>query len=166
MAFWSSPNSEPKRAYRWTMHFGGLPQWVLKKVSKPSFAVTETAHPYLNHKFYYPGRVEWNTVTCTLADPVQPDSARTIMNIIKASGYQHPETPHATVTMSKKNAVGQIGGSISIEQLGPDGETIEKWELINPCIKDAKFGELDYESDDMVDVELEIRYDYAKITKS
>ena len=34
--------------------------------------------------------------------------------------------------------------------------------MINAWIKDVKFGELDYTSDEMVDVELELRYDYAQ----
>ena len=46
-----------------------------------------------------------------------------------------------------------------------DGKEIEEWELVNAWIKDVKLGELDYESDDMVDVEIEIRYDYAQMNK-
>jgi len=158
--FWSDINTEPKRAYRWILYLGGIPQWMCKKVAKPSFAVSESDHTYLNHKFYYPGRVEWNTVAVTLADPVAPDAAETMMAIIDASGYKLPLNKDQTVTMSKKNAVEALG-RVAIEQIGPDGETIEEWELVNAWIKDVKFGELDYESDDMVDVELELRYDYA-----
>ena len=165
MSFWSSPNSEPKRAYRWVAEFHGIHQWLLKKVSKPSFAVTETAHTYLNHKFYYPGRVEWNTINITLADPVHPDASKTIMDIITHAGYHAPTDAADTQTMSKKMSVANFGNPFRIVQLGPDNEEIEVWELYNPWIKDVKFGELDYESDDMVDVELEIRYDYASITK-
>ena len=163
--FWSSPNSEPKRAYRWTMEFNGIPQWLLKKVTKPSFAVTETAHTYLNHKFFYPGRVEWNTINITLADPVTPDASKTIMDIIGHAGYHAPTDSTDTQTMSKSKAVANFGNPLTINQLGPDNQVVERWELYNPWIKDVKFGELDYESDDMIDIELEIRYDYAKITK-
>ncbi len=171
--FWSEISTEPKRAYRWLLYIGGIPQWVCKKVSKPSFTVTETTHTYLNHKFYYPGRVEWNTCTVTLADPVNPDSARTMMDIILASGYNLPSSAEAAKasTMSKQEAVTALG-AVKIEQLGPgsvgdDGNeaaVIESWTLKNAWVKDVKFGELDYESDDMVDVELELRYDYATLT--
>jgi hypothetical protein len=50
--------------------------------------------------------------------------------------------------------------------LGSSGEVIEEWELINAWVKDVKLGELDYESDDMVDVELELRYDFANLKKA
>jgi len=163
MGFWSDVNTEPKRAYRWILLLGGIPQWMIKKVGKPAMTISETEHTYLNHKFWYPGRVEWNTVAVTLADPVEPDAAATMMKIISESGYTLPTSPEAAVssTMSKKNACGALG-SVKIQQIGPDGETIEEWELINAWIKDVKFGELDYTSDEMVDVELELRYDYAQ----
>lgn len=166
-SFWSDSKVEPKRAYRWILLLGGIPQWMCKKVSKPSFAVSETEHTYLNHKFYYPGRVEWNTVTVTLADPVAPDAAKTMVDIIKNAGYSLPldQGKAEASTISKKNAVEALG-TVRIHQLGADGEVIEEWELVNAWVKDVKLGELDYESDDMVDVELELRYDYAMLNKS
>ena len=63
--FWSDPLApEPKRAYRWLMYLGNslVPQWVVKSVSKPSFTVSETEHKFLNHTFWYPGKVAWNAV--------------------------------------------------------------------------------------------------------
>lgn len=171
-SFWSDSGVEPKRAYRWILLLGGVPHWMCKKVSKPSFAVSETEHTYLNHKFYYPGRVEWNTVTVTLADPVAPDAAKTMVDVIRASGYSIPDgqTAAEASTISKAKAVTALG-SVKIQQLGAGadslaGNVIEEWELVNAWVKDVKFGELDYESDDMVDVELELRYDYAVLKKS
>ena len=166
--FWSDVNTEPKRAYRWILYLGGIPQWMCKKVAKPSFTVSETDHTYLNHKFYYPGRVEWNTVSITLADPVAPDAAETMMKIIGASGYHLPnnQVDAEKSTMSKQEAVGALG-RVTIQQIGAGTTTgdsapvIEEWMLVNAWVKDVKFGELDYESDDMVDVEIELRYDYA-----
>ena len=72
--FWGNPSVEPKRAYRWLLSIPGLDgaEWIVKKINKPSFSVTETEHNFINHKFYYPGRVEWNTVSLTIVDPVTP----------------------------------------------------------------------------------------------
>ena len=67
--------------------------------------------------------------------------------------------------MSKSEAVGAMGGVV-ISQLDAQGTAAESWELVNPWIKDVKFGELDYESDDMVDIEVELRYDYAILNGS
>jgi hypothetical protein len=160
--FWSDPSLQPKRAYRWVVYLNGIESYTAKKVSKPSFTITESAHTYLNHKFYYPGRIEWNTVNLTLVDPLQPDAAMQIMAIINAAGYEVPENPTSLQTMSKASAIAALGNPMKIVQVDASGTSLETWELVNPWIKDAKFGELDYESDDMVEIELEIRYDYAK----
>ena len=164
--FWSSAGEgvkDPKRGYRWLLFAGksGIPSYILKKVSKPSFTVSETSHKYLNHTFWYPGRVEWNTVALTLADPVSPDAAAIVVQAIKNSGYS-PATSFSEEprTMSKAKSVGALG-NIEIRQIDAEGRKIESWILHNAWIKDVKLGELDYESDDLVNVEVELRYDYA-----
>jgi len=159
--FWADPNVEPKRAYRWLLNVGGIPQWMCSKVTKPSFTVSESEVVYINHKFWYPGRVEWGEVSLTLADPVEPDASATMMQILSDSGYHLPEDPNDVHTLSKINSI-QALGAVVISQLGPDGTVIEKWELVNAWVKDVKFGDLDYTSDDLVNVELTLRYDYAK----
>ena len=162
--FWSDPSAEPKRAYRWTVKLGDAAEFIAKKVSKPSFTVTETAHTYLNHKFYYPGRVEWNTVTMTLVDSVSPNGAQQVLAMIKDSGYMIPDNPDSALsTMSKQRSVQDGLREVYIHQLHPDGSVMETWVLNNAWIKDVKFGELDYESDDMVEIELELRYDFATL---
>ena len=55
--FWTDKNTEPKRVYRWIMNIGGIPQWIVKTSGKPKFEVSETEHKYINHTFYYPGKV-------------------------------------------------------------------------------------------------------------
>ena len=178
MAFWSNSEigvPEPKRSYRWLLYLGGIPQWVCKKVTKPSFTITEATHTYINHNFYYPGKVEWNTVSVTLVDPASPDAVQTMYNVLKNSGYSPPEDQFDTRTLSKQAAVAALG-QVRIVQLGDqfvgtgdDGtvaggqEIVEEWVLYNSWVKDAKFGDLDYTSDDLVEITLELRYDYAKL---
>jgi len=170
-AFWSAAElGDPKRAYRWLITIAGFgadtATWHAKKVSKPSFTITETAHTFLNHKFYYPGRVEWNTVTVTLVDPVNPDAAANTNAIIAASGYKVPGDKNTVQTMGKAKAVRALG-SVQIAQIDVDGTKLETWVLKNAWIKDVKFGDLDYEADDLTMIDLEIRYDWAEcITKN
>ncbi len=183
MAFWSQVGgdriTEPKRKYRWLAYIGGLQPWVCKKVTKPEFEVTETPHQYLNHEFYYPGRVKWSSVTVTLVDPQEPDLAQIFWNKLVDSGYHPPENPGDTTTISKSGAVSQVG-KVRIVQLGAADEKpgagggqaaaamnkdtiVEEWQLYNAWVKKVTFGELDYSSDDMVEVSVELRYDYAKL---
>jgi hypothetical protein len=165
MAFWSTPKNgeEPKRGFRFQLLNGNIPAYTIKKVSKPSFTVNESTHKYLNHTFYYPGSVEWETVSFTLVDPVNPDAAATLANIIREGGYAPMTGPGNTLeTTSKSKAMAALG-EIKIQQLNAAGEKIETWTLKNAWIKNVNFGELDYESEDLTEVQVEIRYDYASL---
>lgn len=167
MAFWSNASpgvKDPKRQFRWVAYINSIPTYVLKKVTKPSFNVTESAHKFLNHTYYYPGRVEWQEVSMTLADPVDPDMASTVVAIVNAAGYQPAQTELDLGTMSKSRAVNALGNELLIAQLDSEGRSVEEWRLTNPWVKDVKFGDLDYEGDDLTDIELTIRYDWASIT--
>jgi len=166
MAFWTDPTTEPKRAYRWFMLIGGIPQWLLKKTGKPAWTVSKTTHKYINHSFHYPGKVEWQPLSVTLADPVAPDASATMQAILFESGYHAPEDANDISTISKSKAISALG-RVVIAQIGADaGDVVEEWELVNAWISDAKFGELDYDSDEMTNVEIELTYDYAKLITS
>lgn len=176
--FWSDASIEPKRKFRWLLSFRGVPQWIMKKVGKPNFSLGEAEHNFLNYKFYYPGRVEWSEISMTLVDPVNPDASKTMLALLKQSGYVPPHNfgnadtiPEApgfeagrAYTMSKAGAVRALGGSIYIQQIDATGLVHEEWKLYNPFIKSVSFDELDYESDDLLNVELTLRYDWADLS--
>lgn len=169
--FWSDGEAQdPKRAFRFQVNVSpdankvALPAYTVKKVTKPAFTIQESTHQYLNHTYYYPGRTEWSTVTLTLVDPVNPDAAQALVEIIKAAGYSPAANANDQATMSKAKATKALG-KFEIEQIDAEGEAVETWCLHNAWIKDAKFGDLAYDSDDLTEVELEIRYDYASFKK-
>jgi hypothetical protein len=176
MAFWSDAGNgvpAPKRNYRWLLYLGGIPQWICKKVTKPTFSLSEAEHTYLNHKFYYPGRVEWGTVDVTLVDPVSPDASQTMYDIFRNAGYTPPTDQFDTMTVSKSAAVNALG-TVRIQQLGTNvagpslaggvrTAPVEEWILYNSWVKEVKFGDLDYTSDDLTEITLTLRYDFAKL---
>jgi len=161
MAFWhDATGKDPKRQYRWVLYNNHIPLYTLKKATKPSFTVSDTSHKFLNHTYYYPGRVEWEKINITLADPVMPDAAATVTNIIANSGYSPAVTSLDLQTMSKERSVAALG-QVQIEQIDSDGNAVETWTLWNAFITSVKYGDLDYEGDEMTNLELELRYDYA-----
>ena len=166
MAFWTevtADTKDPKRQFRFTLQitgFGAGLIWFVKKINKPSFTISETPHKYLNHTFYYPGKLEWNTVTATLVDPVDPDVAATLSDLVQLSGYKPPGTPNETSTMSKGKSVGALQ-DVVITQIDGNGAFVERWTLRTAFIKDLKYGDLDYDGDDMTMVDVEFRYDFA-----
>ena len=168
MTFWSAQydaqSKDPKRGFRFKITFqgmnGGDIVWFAKKITKPSYTLTESKHSYLNHNFYFPGRVEWDSISMTLVDPVSPGAVAQTNAIMVASGYQVPGSPADLASMSKGKATAAIGYLV-IEQIDSNNQVIEMWTVKNPFIKSVKFGELAYDNDDLSEIELEIRYDWA-----
>ena len=90
--FWTAaPGRDPKRGFRFRVEFGvSGPLWYAKKADKPTVTFTESSHNYLNHTYYWPARTEWNEVTVTFVDPVQPDLAGDLVQSLVNAGYQIP----------------------------------------------------------------------------
>ena len=64
--------------------------------------------------------------------------------------------------ISKGGSVGALGQT-TITQLNGDGEAIETWTLWNAFITEVKFGDLEYGSDDLLQLDLTLKYDWARV---
>jgi hypothetical protein len=152
---------------------------VITKVSQPSFEVSEKEHQFINHKFYYPGRVTWADVKFSLVDPVNPDATEQLQEFLHRSGYIFPNkdnTNNMTDTISKDRAIQQtpnvkiqlLGTGRGNPESGNDASTarpIGHWVLKNPWIKGINYSELSYESEELVNAEVTLRYDWAEYKK-
>jgi hypothetical protein len=157
--FWANITSEPKRKYRFILELAGIDSWVITKVDRPSFQISETEHTFYNHKFYYPGKVEWQTVSFSLVDPISPDATSYIMGILGACGYQVP-SPFQYSSISKEAAVNVLG-EVKIKAKDAEGSNVEIWTLKNAWVRDVAMQDFDYTSDDMLQMDITLRYDYA-----
>lgn len=199
MAFWDDSQIEPKRKFKFLMSIDGggtrdsvdlkIPEYVVKKATKPSFSVTEAKHQFLGHSFFFPGKLEWKEVDVTVVDAggyreqdvslaagtefdtlLQQDTTKTIMQLLNEMGYQHPTQTASAVTsggqpktFSKWGGTNSLG-TVTFKALDSNGEIVESWVLKNAWIKDVNFGDGDYSSDDVVDITLKLRYDWAEYT--
>lgn len=170
MSFWNQASVEPKRQFRWLLYVAGMPQWIVKDVKKPSFSMNPTAHDFINYKFKYPGRIEWQDINFTVVDPVQPDSVASLVKILENAGYVYPDdyTSQANEpkTISKKAMVDSLGGQIQLVQFGAntgaqEQNILEKWSINNPIITNVDFGTLNYSTDELVNIGITIAYDWA-----
>jgi len=183
MAFWTDASQfvrDPKRNFRFLLTVPAINHsWAVKKVDKPKFTIGESKHVFLNHTFYYPTKVDWETITVSLVDPIDPyDTTLGVVQWLSTAGYRIPSqgtnnVPY-TVTKSKAvfnntehkyrkpgNHVVPGHGNFIIKQIDGEGNSVDEWTLYNAWIKDAKFGENSYDSEDMLTVDLTIRYDFA-----
>ena len=89
----------------------------------------------------------------------------TISRILEQSGYVIPGNAveqASLATISKGGAVGALG-QVTVTQLDASGAPIETWTLWNAFITDAKFGDLEYGADDLIQLDLTLKYDWAKV---
>lgn len=174
--FWNEMSLEPYRGFRWLLEMKSIGQRIYAmKVDKPAFKVGEYSHKILNHQFNYPGRVVWDPIAATVVD-VPNGPATTLFSSIQKGGYAYPTVGAAaegTDGLTKTafgNAVGNTG-TIEIVQLKANqaaGGNLathmngQRWKLNNCFLTDIKFGSLDYSSEDAVQIQFTIRYDWAE----
>lgn len=167
--FWAQKDSQPKRQHRFMMSLGttNIPQWVVSQVSRPSMEINTVEHQYMNHTFKFPGRAKWNNVSVTLRDPLQPDASNLIMDLLEKAGYRppslSPDSVESRKTFSKKK-FGDAIGNIKIHAMDANGNIKETWTLNNPMIVSVNWGEFNYGSEELVDLTMDIAYDYATIS--
>jgi hypothetical protein len=145
-----------------------LENYLIKKVKKPGFEISESEHKFLNHTFYYPGKVKWKEVQFEIVDVVNPSSTQKFLELLEKCGYKAPAGPvepgNANAqTISKLRSVEALGIPI-IRQLDADGRTVDEWRLKGAWVKDVDFGELNYDEEGLMSITVTLRYDFAFCT--
>ena len=143
---------EPKKAHQFIMSIGDIPAFLIKASGKPSIANGEITLDHINVQRYVKGKSVWNTITVTLYDAIVPSGAQAVMEWVR---------------LHHESATGRDGYSsfykkeVRLKQLSPLGEVIEEWILNGTYIVDANFGSLDWSTEDVVNIEMTLRYDWA-----
>lgn len=179
MPFWGADHSadptltDPKRKFRFLVLIDGMTAdggagntnivWYAKTATKPGFSIAAGEHSYLNHKFYYPGTVTWSDVTITFVDPQDPDVTAQAARLLDTAGYKVPSDTNQLSTLSKAGMASAVK-QVTIKQLNAAGNPIETWKLWNPIITDLKFGDLAYGDDNLVELSITFKYDWAELT--
>jgi len=178
MPFWTSALSEPRRSHRFLLYLPDLhsedgsqsyQQYLAKKAAKPSYQVTAAEHKFLGNTYYYPGVVTWQPVAVTIVNAINPDGNQILMDALTRSGYMPPPAQldvffgagTQASTVNKSAALAAIG-DVKIDELNGQGGHIGTWELKNSFITDAKFGDLDYDNDTILNIDITFRYDWAE----
>ena len=143
---------EPKKAHQFVMSIQGIPAYLIKASAKPSFSNGEVALDHINVQRYIKGRTVWNTIGITLYDAIVPSGAQAVMEWMR---------------LHHESATGRDGYSsfykkdIQLHQLSSLGEIIEEWTLKGTFISESSFGDLDWSTEDAVNITATLRYDWA-----
>ena len=168
MGFWTDRKEliDPKMRFRFRVSIGDSSSaqqngdsnfiwWYAKRVDKPKLSFTTVNEGELTINslvadtkvLTYP---KLTPITMTLVDPVKPNSTSKLLAFLRAAGYNEKNFDYGDFR--------QAIGNVRIEQLGPAGETLEQWSLVEPVITDIDFGGLDYSNDDLLEISLTIAY--------
>jgi hypothetical protein len=143
---------EPKKQHQFIMQVNDIPAYLIKASAKPSMTNGEVALDHINVQRYVKGKSVWNTIGITMYDAIVPSGAQAVMEWIR---------------LHHESATGRDGYSsyykkdIRLHQLSPLGEVIEEWILKGAFITESNFGALDWSSEDVVNIEVTLRYDWA-----
>ena len=143
---------EPKQQNRFILYVDGIPSYQIKGVGAVSLTQGTVQLNHINVARYVKGKTLWNTISMTLFDPITPSGAQAVMEWVRLH--------HESVT-------GRDGYSdfykkdITFNTLGPVGDKVEEWTLKGAFISAATFGDMDWATEDPVQIELTIKYDYA-----
>ena len=96
------------------------------------------------------------------------DGNKILYDALTRSGYLKPDVQEdvffnaaqAPGTVNKAGALDALGNVI-IEELSGQGGLVGTWTLNNAFIISATFGDLDYSAEDILNIDMEFRYDWA-----
>jgi hypothetical protein len=143
---------EPKVQNRFIMNIDGIPAYLIKKASSPSFTVTEIKLDHINIYRKLKGKVEWKDMALSLYDPITPSGAQAVMEWARLA--------HESVT-------GRDGYSdfykkdFTMQALGPVGDIISEWKIKGAFIKEADFGDFDWSEDQAINIDMTLGMDYC-----
>ena len=143
---------EPKMANRFILYADGLPAYVVKGVARPSLTQDAKVLNHINVQRYVKGRTVWGAISMTLFDPIVPSSAQSVMEWVRLH--------HESVT-GRDGYADFYKKDITINVLGPVGDKVEEWILKGCIITQATFGELSFDTDDPMQVEVTVQPDYC-----
>lgn len=146
---------EPLRKNRWLLRFPadlGIQEWWLESASRPNITQKETEIPFLNASTYVVGRYNWETIQVTLRDPIGPSASQAIMEWVRL---------HSESVTGRQGYAAGYKRDVELEMLDPTGVVVQKWILKNTMLTTANFGDLNYSTDDLANITITLRFDYA-----
>ena len=145
------PNKfEPKRKFRWVFAIEGIDSFLIKTTSRPSFTTTEQEIPYINSTRYIAGKTKFETLSVTLHDPIAPSGAQQVMEWVRT---------HFESVSGRAGYADFYKRDCQLKLTDPVGTVVELWDIKGAFITSAGYGDLDYGTEDPVEITLTLRFD-------
>ena len=143
---------EPKVKNRYVWYIDGVPSFLVKAASRPSVQFETITLDHINVKRYLKGKAAWQPIELTLYDPIVPSGAQSVIEWIRLS--------HESVT-GRDGYADFYKKDVTFNMLGPTGDIVEEWQLKGTYISQANWNTLEYQSNEVADITVQLTYDYA-----
>lgn len=125
-----------------------------KGTARPSVNNNEIRIPHINKVRYEKGLTEYDPLNLTFYDWVVPSTSQYLMEWL----MMHSETK-----VGRDGYPSFYRRQCTLEMLGPSNDVVERWEYYNCFITSAQFGDVTWESDQAVEINVTIRYDDVEL---
>jgi hypothetical protein len=129
---------EPKQTNRFILYMDGVPSYLVKGVGAVSLTQTAVALNHINVQRYVKGKTKWNTIQFTMYESITPSGAQAVMEWVRL-GHESVTGRDGYSDFYKKDVV--------IDVLGPVGDIVSEWVIKGAFIKNANFGDLNFDND-------------------
>lgn len=143
---------EPKVANRFIMYIDGIPSYMVKSVSSPSFTDGVIKLDHINTYRKIRGKREWQNMTLSLYDPITPSGAQAVMEWARL-GYESVTGRAGYSDFYKKD--------VTLNVLGPVGDIVGEWIIKGSFVVSSNFGQYNWSTEDAINVELQLAMDYC-----
>lgn len=151
-----------KRKFRFTLELqdicGSLsvPRHFVRTAARPSVEIDETELNFLNAVTWLPGKARWQTMTVTYLDVATADMAPLYSWLASVYDFTDP------INMYMGSQRQDYTATAILKLWDGCGQLLEKWTMLDVWPKAINFGELDYNSSDLLEIELTMRYSQVK----
>jgi len=160
--------TQAQQSFRFYLKINDFPVAYIGNVSRPSYTMGTQQYKLLNHYFNHPTDIKWNPINFTIKEIFSREVEETIsiltMRKLLESGYDNPDNidEEKLKDLSKADLMRSLG-RVAIQMLDPDGEIYEEWKLHGAFITDIKPSELNYSSEDLINIGITVTYDWAEL---
>lgn len=153
-----------KRKFRFTFELSEIcgkqtvPPHYVKVAARPNLTIEETELNYLHAKTWVPGKAYWESLNVIYYDVASIDMEPLYNWLASVYDFLDP----VTLKMGTKKS--DYSAKALLKMWTGCGELIDQWELKNVWPTSINFGDVDYSSSDISEIELSLRYSDAKYT--
>jgi len=143
---------EPQMQNRFVLYMDGVLSFMIKGVARPKFAQEGKALNHINVQRYVKGRTVWQPISMTLFSPIVPSATQAVM--------EWERLHHESVT-GRDGYADFYKKDLTINVLGPIGDKVEEWILKGCIITESDFGDMNFDTDDPLEISLTVQPDYC-----